>query len=217
MITLEHVTKTYRIEGGIKLVLDDIDFVFPSGLSVGVLGMNGAGKSTLLRLLSGADEPTCGRVHRQCRISWPVSLGGFNGSMTGEENVRFVSRLYGVDHRQVVDYVAAFSELGDDLYQPTRTYSAGMRGRLSFALSLALDFDTYIIDEGHATGDARFAKRFNEEWRKRLSRSNIIMVSHNASSIRQHCTHAAILHQGKMSCLLPVGEALPMYNQLLAI
>jgi len=217
MIKLERVTKTYRIEGGIKLVLDDIDFTFPTGVSVGVLGMNGAGKSTLLRLLSGADEPTIGKVHRQCRISWPVSLGSFNGSLTGEENVRFVSRLYGVDHRQVIDYVAAFSELGDDLHQPTRTYSAGMRGRLSFALSLALDFDTYIIDEGHATGDARFAKRFNEEWRRRLSRSNIIMVSHNTGSIRQHCSHAAILHQGKLSRLLPVGEALPLYKQLLAI
>ena len=95
MIQLERVTKTYRIEGGLKLVLDDIDFVFPSGLSVGVLGMNGAGKSTLLRLLSGADQPTSGRVRRNRRISWPVSLSGFNGSLTGEENVRFFSRLYG--------------------------------------------------------------------------------------------------------------------------
>ena len=217
MIHLEKVTKTYRIEGGIKLVLDDIDFVFPTGVSVGVLGMNGAGKSTLLRLLSGADEPTSGRIHRDCRISWPVSLGGFNGQLTGEENARFVSRLYGVDHREVIRYVAAFSELGDDLYQPTRTYSGGMRGRLSFALSLALDFDTYIIDEGHATGDARFAKRFNEEWRKRLSRANIIMVSHSPKSIYKHCTHAAVLHGGRLSRLMPVDDAMQLYNHLLRI
>ncbi len=217
MIRLEKVTKTYRIEGGIKLVLNNIDFVFPTGVSVGVLGMNGAGKSTLLRLLAGADEPTSGRIHRHCRISWPVSLGGFNGQLTGEENVRFVSRLYGVDHHEVIRYVAAFSELGEDLYQPTRTYSAGMRGRLSFALSLALDFDTYIIDEGHATGDARFAKRFNEEWRKRLSRANIIMVSHSSKSIYKHCTQAAVLHGGHLSQLMPVDEAMQLYNRLLRI
>lgn len=217
MIVLEKVTKRYHIEGGIKVVLDDIDFVFPTALSVGVLGMNGAGKSTLLRLLAGADEPTSGQVRRNCRISWPVSLGGFNGTLTGEENVRFVSRLYGVDHREVMHYVAAFSELGDDLHQPTRTYSAGMRGRLSFALSLALDFDTYIIDEGHATGDARFAARFNQEWRKRLERANIIMVSHSTRSIRAHCTHAAILHHGKLSDLMPVGDAIPAYQNLLGL
>ena len=217
MIQLERVTKTYRIEGGTKLVLNDIDFVFPSGISVGVLGMNGAGKSTLLRLLAGADEPTSGRIVRRCRISWPVSLGGFNGNLTGEENVRFVSRLYGVDHREVVRYVAAFSELGDDLFQPTRTYPSGMRGRLSFALSLALDFDTYIIDEGHATGDKRFAKRFNDEWKKRLGRCNIIMVSHSAKSIYQHCTHAAVLHRGRLSRLMPVQEAMPIYEKLLGL
>jgi ABC-type polysaccharide/polyol phosphate transport system, ATPase component len=98
-------------------------------------------------------------------------------------------------------YVASFTELGDDLYQPTRTYSAGMRGRLSFALSLALEFDTYIVDEGHATGDARFAKRFNQEWRQRLQTANIIMVSHRISTIHDHCTHAAILHQGRLRSL----------------
>ena len=217
MIQLERVTKTYRIEGGLKLVLDDIDFVFPSGLSVGVLGMNGAGKSTLLRLLSGADQPTSGRVRRNRRISWPVSLSGFNGSLTGEENVRFVSRLYGVDHREVMRYVASFTELGDDLYQPTRTYSAGMRGRVSFALSLALDFGTYIVDEGHATGDARFAKRFNQEWRQRLQRANIIMVSHRIGSIYEHCTHAAILHQGKLSPLMTIDQAAPIYEYLLGV
>jgi capsular polysaccharide transport system ATP-binding protein len=197
MIQLERVTKTYRIEGGLKLVLNDIDFVFPTGISVGVLGMNGAGKSTLLRLLSGADQPTSGRVRRNRRISWPVSLSGFNGSLTGEENVRFVSR--------------------DDLYQPTRTYSAGMRGRLSFALSLALDFDTYIVDEGHATGDARFAKRFNQEWRQRLQRANIIMVSHRIGTIYEHCTHAAILHQGKLSPLMTIDQAAPIYEYLLGV
>jgi len=131
--------------------------------------------------------------------------------------VRFVSRIYGVDHGQVMRYVAAFSELGSDLQQPVRTYSSGMRGRLGFALSLALEFDFYLIDEVTATGDARFSKRCRDEMRTRLQRSNVIMVSHSSGTIRQYCTHAAILHQGKLSPMMELKEAFQIYQKLLGL
>jgi capsular polysaccharide transport system ATP-binding protein len=217
MIRLDRVTKTYRIEGGYKLVLNDISCAFERGTSVGILGMNGSGKSTLLRILAGADHPTHGRVHRHSSISWPLAFGGFHGSLTGEENARFVSRIYGVDHQAVVRYVAAFSELGDDLHQPVNTYSTGMRARLGFGLSLALEFDFYLIDEVTAVGDARFQKRCRDELRNRLARSSVIMVSHSAGGIRQYCSHAAILHSGRLSNVMPLREAMPVYRKLLGL
>jgi len=137
--------------------------------------------------------------------------------LTGEENARFVSRIYGVDHQAVVEYVALFAELGDDLYQPVGTYSTGMRARLGFGLSLALEFDFYLIDEVTAVGDARFQKRCRDELKSRLDRSNVIMVSHNSRGLRQYCSHAAILHRGRLSRIMELDEALPIYNQLLGI
>jgi capsular polysaccharide transport system ATP-binding protein len=218
MIRLDRVNKIYRLEGwGEKRVLTDVTCTFHRGQSVGILGLNGSGKSTLLRILAGADQPTQGRVYRHSRVSWPLAFGGFHGTLTGEENIRFVSRIYGVDHRAVVKYVAAFSELGNDLYEPVSSYSTGMRARLGFGLSLALEFDFYLIDEVTAVGDARFQKRCREELGSRLNRSNVIMVSHNTRGLKKYCSHAAILHQGRLSRVMDIKDAVPIYNKLLGI
>ena len=142
MIEFRGVSKAYRSRVGVKTILGGADFVLPRGRSVGILGVNGSGKSTLLRLIAGTEAPDAGRIRRHARLSWPLGFAaGFNGSLTGAENTRFVSRIYGAEPRRVRDFVEDFSELGAYLHMPVRTYSSGMKARLAFALSMAIDFD----------------------------------------------------------------------------
>src|SRR5690606_422467 len=166
MIELQSVSKTYRLKGIRKQVFDDFTFTFPRNKNVAVLGPNGAGKSTLMRLISGAEAPDRGRIIRRAKLSWPLGFsGGFNGSMTGIENIRFVSRIYGADSDQVIDSVADFAELGKSLHLPIRTYSTGMRARLAFGISLAIDFDYYLVDEVIGVGDASFRQKSQDALR----------------------------------------------------
>ncbi|MCA8972821.1 MAG: ATP-binding cassette domain-containing protein, partial [Planctomycetes bacterium] len=154
MIRLEGVTKAYRTTVGDHVVLDRIDADFPEAVSIGVLGRNGAGKSTLLRILGGAEQPDAGKVTRSGRVSWPIGFaGGFNSSLTGEENCRFVARIYDADLDEVIESTRAFADIGAYFRMPVRTYSSGMRARLAFGLSMAIDFDTYLVDEVTAVGD----------------------------------------------------------------
>jgi capsular polysaccharide transport system ATP-binding protein len=148
MIALEGVSKGYRTVRGRRVVLDDANAVFPSGSNIGVLGANGAGKSTLIRLLAGTEMPDRGTIHRDGRVSFPLGYGGtFHGSLSGRENVAFVARIYGARLHETINYVGDFAELGDYFDMPVNTYSAGMRARLAFGTCLAIDFDTYLIDE----------------------------------------------------------------------
>ena len=214
MIKLEKVTHFYGTGTQRKCALRNIDVVLDTSQSIGILGLNGSGKSTLLRILGGTQQPTHGRVYRNCRISWPMGLGGFNGSLTGEENLRFVCRVYGADRRSVLRFVEDFTELGRDLYLPVRTYSSGMRTRLSLALSLAIHFDVYLIDEGLSVGDIRFQERYRAAIKSRFQDTRVIIVSHHTGTLRQHCTCAAVLHYTRMSPVLPLGEAIKLYNNL---
>lgn len=200
MIELSKVTKRYHVRGGSRTVLDAIDLTIQPGEKIGVLGRNGAGKSTLIRLLSGAELPTSGSIHRGMRISWPLAFGGaFQGGLSGMDNLRFVARVYGADIALAKEYVENFSELGAYLYEPVKTYSAGMRARLAFALSMAVDFDCYLIDEIVAVGDKRFHDKCHEElFVKRRDRAMII-VSHDPHYIREHCDRASVLVSGHLS------------------
>src|ERR1700722_19750732 len=160
MIQLNKVFKFYRTEGHTKIVLDHVSAVFDTTRSCGLLGVNGAGKSTTLRLIAGTELPNSGTVRRTVRVSWPVAFsGGFHPLMTGRANVRFVARVYGADIRRVTDFVEDFAELGDYMDIPIKTYSSGMAARLAFGLSMAIEFDVYLVDEITAVGDARFADR----------------------------------------------------------
>ena len=218
MILIDQVTKVYRSGEAWKHVLDGVSCVFERGKSVGILGVNGSGKSTLLRIMAGTEKPTHGKVSRQSRVSWPLAFSGaFAGSLSGAENARFACRIYGVDHRAVMDYVEDFAELGDDLHEPVKNYSSGMRARLAFGLSLALAFDFYLVDETTAVGDTRFQKRCHSEMKERLKTSAVIMVSHNAQTIRQYCSHAAVLHKGRLSAIVGIDEATNFYNQALGM
>lgn len=213
MIELRSVTKAYRTKVGDHVVLDRIDATFPERVSIGILGKNGAGKSTLLRILGGAEQPDAGKVIRKGRVSWPIGFaGGFNGSLSGEENARFVARIYGADIDDVVDFAERFAEIGDYFRMPVRTYSSGMRARLAFGLSMALDFDTYLVDEVTAVGDKSFQAKCHAAFADRRERSSVIVVSHQMSTIKKYCTRAAVLNHGRLEFYDDLDEAAAAYE-----
>jgi capsular polysaccharide transport system ATP-binding protein len=213
MIELRGITKTYPIHGGQHVVLDNIDLTINPGEKIGILGRNGAGKSTLIRILSGAEQPTQGVIHRSMKLSWPLAFGGaFQGSLTGLDNLKFICRIYGVDYQSKIDYVQDFTELGKFFREPVKTYSSGMRARLAFAMSMAVEFDCFLIDEIISVGDARFhAKCEDELFSKRKDRSFII-VSHEAHNIREHCTRIGVILDGKLQLFDDVDAAYEYYK-----
>ena len=213
MIQLTNLVKHYPIRGGHSIVLDHINLQIAPGEKVGILGRNGAGKSTLIRMISGAERPTRGSITRDMSVSWPLAFGGaFQGSLTGLDNLRFICRVYGVSNEDKIGYVQDFSELGKYLHEPVKTYSSGMGARLAFAISMVIEFDCYLIDEVIAVGDARFhAKCQHELFEKRRDRA-IIMVSHEAHNIREHCTRACVINQGLLYEFADVGSAYEFYT-----
>lgn len=213
MIEICNLTKRYSTRGGLVTVLDDVNLIIRPGEKVGVLGRNGAGKSTLIRLISGAEQPTAGHIRRKMSISWPLAFGGaFQGSLTGLDNLRFICRVYGVDFRPRIGYVEEFSELGRYLREPVKTYSSGMRARLAFAISMAIEFDCYLIDEIVAVGDSRFHEKCQIELFEKRNDRAMIIVSHNPEFIQTHCQHAAVLGGGKLSIFDNLPEALAFYS-----
>jgi capsular polysaccharide transport system ATP-binding protein len=217
MIRLEGVTKAYSTSSGMATVLDGVDLVMERGESIGILGRNGAGKSTLVRIISGAEVPDTGTVERTMSVSWPLAFsGGFQGSLTGLDNLRFICRIYGVDAEACIPYVYEFTELGAYLKEPVKTYSSGMRARLAFATSMVVNFDCYLIDEIVAVGDARFQRKcIDELFVKRAEKARII-VSHDPNFIRAHCQQAAILIDGKLIRLASVDATFDFYNAIMA-
>jgi capsular polysaccharide transport system ATP-binding protein len=212
MIELRRVTKCYSTRHGTTSVLGGIDLKVHAGEKLGILGANGAGKSTLIRLLSGAEQPTSGIVQRRMSVSWPLAFsGGFQGSLTGLDNLRFICRVYGIDHQLHQQFVEDFAELGKYFREPVKTYSSGMRARLAFALSMAIEFDCYLIDEVLAVGDARFQDRCKHElFEKRKDRA-ILIVSHSPHAIREHCDSVYVLNAGRILRFDDVDEAYGYY------
>ncbi len=214
MIELRNLSKAYRTQNGWSQVLDNVSMLIPTGCSIGVLGLNGAGKSTLLRILGGMEPPDTGRIIKDVRISWPIGKGGFQPNMTGQENVRFVARIYGADLAETEAFVAEFTELGPYYAMPLRTYSAGMRGRLAFAVSMALRFDCYLVDELTASGDRRFRQKYRKAFRNLQDHASFVMVSHQTESIEEFCQKAAVLHDGALVLYDSVEEGLEAYESI---
>lgn len=215
MIRLEGVTKYYNTDKGRHYVLRDLDAEIPTDRNVGILGRNGAGKSTLLRVIARAEAPNRGKVFSSVRLSWPMGFkGGFQGNMSGVDNIRFISRIYGVDWRAAVAYVQDFSELGDYIREPIYTYSSGMRARLATGLSLFIRFDCYLVDEIPGVGDSRFKRRFAEAFRQLKERATLILISHNESSVRKTCRTVFVLRDGKLERFDDVEEGLRLYREL---
>jgi capsular polysaccharide transport system ATP-binding protein len=215
MIIAHDLRKVYPLGHGKKEVLKGISFEVKPGQKIGLLGRNGAGKSTLIKLIGGVEMPTSGWVERRMAISWPLGFGGgFQGSLTGYDNARFISRIYGHSYSAIKDYVEDFSELGAQLKMPVKTYSSGMRARLAFALSLAIEFDCYLIDEVILVGDHNFHKKCHYElFEKRHDRA-LILASHSADLIREYCDSAMVLENGHGTIYDDLGQALEKYNNL---
>ncbi len=216
MIGLWNVVKTFRYgKGRRRVILDGATGAFPDGESVGVLGRNGAGKSTLMKILGGSMRPDSGDVLRTGSVSWPLGFSGcFAGSMTGRANLRFASRIYGKDWREVSDFVEDFAELGRAMDQPVSTYSSGMKARLAFGLSMAIDFDCYLVDELTAVGDASFRDKCKKVFEERKSRSSLIVVSHSIDTVKRNCTAAAVLDAGRLKFFKSVSDAVKLYQEI---
>ena len=216
MIRVSNLCKEYRGEGRkVHRVLSNVSFDVERGEKLAVLGRNGAGKSTLMRLIGGVEVPTSGRIEREMSISWPLGLqGGFQGSLTGNDNMRFIARIYNKPFDYIRAYVDDFAELGRYLSEPLKTYSMGMRARFAFALSLAIDFDCYLVDEVIAAGDQRFQRRSHEElFEKRADRS-MILASHISDIVKAYCSRALVLHRGRGKVFDDLQLAIDIYNEL---
>ncbi|NHI01622.1 ABC transporter ATP-binding protein [Oceanimonas sp. MB9] len=218
MITISNLYKRYNNRDGrdAPWVLQDINLSIPKNVSVGLLGRNGAGKSTLLRLIAGMDNPERGKVERHCRVSWPIGLsGGFQGSMTGRQNVKFVARVHGAGNQtqRIIDYVENFSELGSAFDRPIKTYSSGMRSRLNFGLSLAFDFDVYLSDEATAVGDRAFKTKASKAFKDKVGQASLIIVSHSEGILKDLCQAGIYLKNGQAQWYDDINDAIAAYHE----
>jgi capsular polysaccharide transport system ATP-binding protein len=216
MIQITNLVKQYPTRQGSRTVLDDINLTINAGEKVGILGRNGSGKSTLIRLISGAEQPTSGSIHRGISVSWPLAFGGaFQTTLTGLDNLRFICRVYGASTEDKIPFIEEFSELGQYLYEPVKNYSAGMRARLAFAISMVVEFDCFLIDEIVAVGDTRFHKKCERElFEKRKDRAMII-VSHQPELIMSQCSRAVVLHEGRIHGFDDVTQAYKFYQEVI--
>ena len=216
MFELKNVTKSYLTPKGRRYVFRNLSLSIPPDKNIGLIGRNGAGKSTLMRLLGGADIPDSGTIVTDQSISWPVGLsGGFQGSMTGRDNIKFVCRVYGAEGeamREKVRYVQEFAEIGDWIDEPIKTYSSGMRSRVAFGLSMAFDFDYYLIDEVMSVGDAHFKRKCAEVFREKLQASKVVLVTHSMPEVEKTCDIVLLVRDGGIQIYEDVAEGIKAYN-----
>lgn len=216
MIVVEDMWKSYPTRRGMRTVLKDVNLTVSPGEKLGILGRNGAGKSTLIRLLGGVELPTRGHVSRMMSVSWPLAFGGaFQMALTGVDNVRLISRIYGVDTSEKVEAIDQFAELGAYMREPLASYSSGMLSRFAFAISMAIEFDCFLIDEIISVGDQRFHDKCEVElFEKRADRA-MIFVSHDGGFMRAHCNRAGVLSNGELTIFDDIEEAYAFYHETL--
>lgn len=214
MIRLEHVTKSFRVGAGRKYVARDLSATFPTGVAVALLGRNGAGKSTMMGMIGGRLRPDSGRIVSTGSISWPIGFAGsFNGDLTGSQNTRFLARVYGVDTDELAAFVEDFAELGAHFREPIRTYSAGMRSRLAFGISVGIPFDTYLVDEVTSVGDAAFRRKSRAVFHERMRSSGAIFVSHAMAEVRLFCEAGMVLENGQATYYDDLEEAIKAHER----
>ncbi|MEO0417715.1 MAG: ATP-binding cassette domain-containing protein [Pseudomonadota bacterium] len=215
MIACRDIHMEYRNGSLSKQVLKGVDFTINPYDRIGLLGRNGAGKSTLIRLIGGVEIPTKGKVTRKMSCSWPLGFtGGFQGSLTGYDNARFIARIYDKSYDEMRDFVEDFTELGTNLKMPVKIYSSGMRARLAFALSLAIEFDCYLIDEVILVGDKNFQDKCKAEFFEKRHDRALLLASHSIDLVRQYCNRAIVLHDGRAQVYDDVSQAISFYNEL---
>ena len=209
MIQLVNLNKKFLTPSGSKVVADNINVTFPTGETVGLIGRNGAGKSTLMNMIGGQIKPNSGIIERTGTISWTVGFAGsFHRDMTGAQNTKFIARVYGVDTQELADYVEEFAELGPHFHVPVRNYSSGMKARLAFGVSIGIPFDTYLVDEVTAVGDAAFKRKSRLAFRDRMQNAGAIVVNHSMAQLRKLCNSGAVLENGKLTYYDDIEEAI---------
>lgn len=218
MIELRNVTKSYPTKVGRKYALRDVSIKLPWA-NIAVLGPNGAGKSTLLRLIGRTEFPDSGEIISEQRISWPLALGtGFQGSLTGRDNARFVCRIHGIPERELrekEEFVKEFSELGEYFELPIKTYSSGMRSRFNFAVSMISDlaFDVLLMDEITSVGDHAFQKKSEKALLEKKSTSKVILITHQMNLVQKLCDAALLVSNGEVKLLDDVSAAIAAYRK----
>ena len=214
MIHLNKITKSFRTPAGPKVILHETDLVFPTGVAVGLLGRNGAGKSTLMDMIGGTAQPDTGTIDVTGTVSWPVGFkGSFNRHMTGAQNTRFIARIYGVDTKSLLKYVTEFAELGAHMHMPVRSYSAGMRSRLAFGISIGIPFDTYLVDEVTSVGDAAFKRKSRLAFVHRMQNAGALFVSHSTRQLKKFCEAGAVLEDGVLTYFDDVKDAIAQHHE----
>lgn len=217
MVRLIGVTKSFRAGRQRKMIADNATFDFPRGQSVALMGRNGAGKSTLLRMIAGNVQPDRGEILVNGTVSWPVGYtGSFHPDLSGAQNTRFIARAYGVDTDEMLDFVQDFAEIGAHFHQPIRTYSSGMRARLSFGVSMAIDFDIYLVDEVTATGDRAFRTKSTALFNDRMKNSSAIFVSHSEGELRRVCQSAVVVEGGHLTYYPDIEEGIEKHLENMA-
>lgn len=216
MIELRNVNKAFVLNGHRKVILDNVSAVFPDNRAIAILGRNGAGKSTLLNMMAGTMDPDSGEILSTGAMSWPVGFAGsFHPDLTGLQNTRFIARVYGVDTDELVEFVLDFSELKEHFVLPVRTYSSGMRSRLAFGISMGIKFDTYLVDEITAVGDASFRQKSEDLFNFRMEESSAIMVTHALGQVQRMCHHVVVLENGKLLFFDDVDEGILVHQRIL--
>lgn len=214
-IVADRLYKSYDTPAGPKHVLKDVSFTIGRGEKMAVLGRNGAGKSTLVKIVGGVERPSRGAIRRGMSMSWPLAFGGgFEVAMTGLDNIRFIARLYNRPIRETIERVDDFAELGSNLLLPVRQYSSGMSARLAFALTLAIDFDCYLIDEVISVGDQRFHRKCHEALFVERKDAAMILVSHDMGIIREYCSSGLVLKSGHGRVFDDLDLAISIYATL---
>jgi capsular polysaccharide transport system ATP-binding protein len=214
MIAFENVSKSFWTGKQRKVILDRASFRVDLGTSLGILAPNGAGKTTIINMMAGLEKPDEGQVIRTSRISFPLGfMGGVVTKHSGNENARYIARLYGLDPDYVESFCRWMAGIGEYFDQPVGVYSAGMRARFTFSLMLALEFDIYLIDEGMpSTSDVEFNRRAGAILRERLSQATVVVVSHQPSTLEKFCRQAAVLRHGQLYMFDTLEEAKRVYD-----
>ena len=215
MIEFNNVSKYFPTPAGKHYILKNVTLTLPGDKNIGVFGANGSGKSTLMNLLAGVDQPNRGSIRIKGNVSWPLGLTGSQGSMTGRENATFICRVYGKSNAEIkekVSFIKAFSEIGDFFEMPLKTYSSGMRSKFSFAVSMAFDFDYYLIDELTAVGDAAFKKKCQQMFEEKKSRANFLFVSHNMQELKRQCDMGIFIKDSKIHVYDRIDDAIAAYS-----
>lgn len=199
--------------------LENISFELRRGESLGIIGRNGSGKSTLLQIIAGTLCPSVGKVEVHGRVAALLELGsGFNMEFTGRENVYLNASILGLSREEIdahFDDIATFADIGEFMGQPVKTYSSGMLLRLAFAVQVAVEPDLFIVDEALAVGDVYFQSKCYKLLRQKLDAGmTLLLVSHDASSVRTLCQRALVLDHGRVAFLGASDEAINVYHAI---